>query len=682
MITFPSPTIVVQASFVSGSTYAIKTIATTNWINIGASVATIGTIFVYNGVAVTGSGGDAWGTYSVDGKTWIWTGAKWQLVPLGTASTRNVPTSGDAASAQVVLGSDTRLTGAMSVLATGSSTSRTLANRFADVVNVLNFGAHSTTEAGFETFDSTIFIQAALDSQQSILLPTGTYRITSELVFKIGSKLIGQGNWSGVSSLNSATGTSKILYDGPEVTNSCVIRMATQPVGTDIIAGTGAELQNCALTNVVIDGNQKADYGLYMVRAWSNNQLDYITVTGTKKHGFWAARCWNGSPTNWMAYKNIGCGITLGNNTFGWFSGISIISGGSNYAVNDTIEIASITGIGATAKISSISSGGIVTAITITNGGSGFLIGDTLTITTTTGTGVGLTGTARVENVATVDQSVCTSFFGYYSGVNSSTVRQNVFNTTTNSDKEYGIGIFGSRGLTMINAQSAQCGGAGLYLNTIYRPVLFLGGYSEFNGKSSGNTPSKSWDIWINSLAESWDITFNNYYLGGTPFIKLTGTEPSRIECGVIFERMPFLGTIEADWGNYRCIDSDRNVIFSNKVPNGFARSINGNFNLSIAGMAVFDASAGPITSATKYQIQGIISDVTYTSAGTYAVSLSPAFSSARYGIIVQTGDNRVASASSITTSGFNITNRTNNGLGTLTDGNARITVMVTGYYV
>jgi hypothetical protein len=61
---------------------------------------------------------------------------------------------------------------------------------------------------------------------------------------------------------------------------------------------------------------------------------------------------------------------------------------------------------------------------------------------------------------------------------------------------------------------------------------------------------------------------------------------------------------------------------------------------------------------------------------------LSQTFSSARYGIIVQTGDNREASASAITTSGFTITNRTNNGLGTLTDGNARITVMVTGYYV
>jgi hypothetical protein len=481
------------------------------------------------------------------------------------------------------------------VTATGSTTPRNLDDRFADVVNVKDFGA-----VGDGVADDTAAIQAALDSQQSILLPTGTYRITSELVFKIGSKLIGQGNWSGVASTDIATGTSRILYDGPIATNSCVIRMSTQAVGITVPAGAGAALQNCALTNIVIDGNGKAEYGLYMVRSWSNNQLDYITVTGTTKHGFWAAKCWNGSPTNWMAYKNIGCGITIGANTFSWDS-------------------------------------------------------------------------------TTVDQSVCTSFFGYYSGVNSSTVYQNVFNTTSNSDKEYGIGIFGGRSLTMINAQAAECGGAGLYLSPEFRPVLFLGGYNEFNGKSSGNTSGNSWDIWLNSIAASWNITFNHFYLGGTPFIKLTGVEPSRIETGVIFERMPLLGTIDADWDNYRCIDSDRNVVFSSTKPNGFAKSINGNFNLSIAGMAVFDATAGSIN---LLQYEGIISSVTYTSVGTYEVLLSQTFSSARYGIIVQTGDNREASASAITTSGFTITNRTNNGLGTLTDGNARITVMVTGYYV
>lgn len=191
MITFPSPTIVGQASFVSGLTYAIKTVGTTNWTSIGALATTIGTIFVYNGDPITGSGGDAWGTFSVDGKTWIWTGLKWQLVPLGTASTRDVPTSGNAASVQVVLGSDTRLTGAMSVLATGSSTSRTLANRFADSLNVKDFGA-----LGDGTNDTISVLQAvsvACSTGKNLYFPKGNYKITQTIVITAPITIFGDG---------------------------------------------------------------------------------------------------------------------------------------------------------------------------------------------------------------------------------------------------------------------------------------------------------------------------------------------------------------------------------------------------------------------------------------------------------------------------------------------------------
>lgn len=63
-------------------------------------------------------------------------------------------------------------------LATGSTTARTLANRFADVVNVKDFGA-----IGNGVADDTAAIQAALNSGKAIVfLPEGNYKITAPLV--------------------------------------------------------------------------------------------------------------------------------------------------------------------------------------------------------------------------------------------------------------------------------------------------------------------------------------------------------------------------------------------------------------------------------------------------------------------------------------------------------------------
>jgi hypothetical protein len=60
-----------------------------------------------------------------------------------------------------------------SVIATGSTTARTLANRFADVANVLDFGA-----IGNGIADDTVAFQAAQFSSKSIILvPEGSYNV-------------------------------------------------------------------------------------------------------------------------------------------------------------------------------------------------------------------------------------------------------------------------------------------------------------------------------------------------------------------------------------------------------------------------------------------------------------------------------------------------------------------------
>jgi len=68
------------------------------------------------------------------------------------------------------------------VTATGSTTPRTLANRFADVVNVKDFGAK-----GDGVTDDTTAIQLALNSAagRTCYIPSGNYNVSSPLVFKI-----------------------------------------------------------------------------------------------------------------------------------------------------------------------------------------------------------------------------------------------------------------------------------------------------------------------------------------------------------------------------------------------------------------------------------------------------------------------------------------------------------------
>jgi hypothetical protein len=462
---------------------------------------------------------------------------------------------------------------------------------FSGLVNVKWFGV-----VGGGVIDDFAAFQAFLNLGITGFLPVDTYKVTQELVFKHGSRLFCAGNWSGVASTFSTQGVSRILYDGAGGANSCIVRMSDAAVGVDPASAGTRDLQNIGLMNVVLDGNDKAEFGLYCVRAWSNNPLEFITVTRTVKHAFWAGKCWNGSPRNWHAYKNRGAGITLGKDTFGWGN-------------------------------------------------------------------------------AAVDQSVCTSFFGYFNGCDNSGTPLNVFNDVSDTEKEYGIGVFDTRGVVMHNAQAAQNGGAGIYTSPAMNPIQFHGGFCEGNGRSSGSTAS--WDIWYQAVLASAHTVFDGMHLGLTPSIKLTGTEPSRLEAGPEFRNMPFLGTIDADWDNYRIVNCDRNAVFSGAPPTWFREARSGAArNLNMAGVCTFDATAGSITTLLK---EGVISSVTYVAVGTYDVTLSETFSSARYAIMLQTGDNRVAGHSSVTTNSFRILHRDT--AGALTDGNARITVIVTGYY-
>ena len=94
-------------------------------------------------------------------------------------------------------------------LATGSTTARTLANRFADVVNVKDFGA-----VGDGVADDTVAIQAALNIGKPIYLPTGTYKINSALTIMANNSGIKGDGYGTVIQTTSATADIFIIGDG------------------------------------------------------------------------------------------------------------------------------------------------------------------------------------------------------------------------------------------------------------------------------------------------------------------------------------------------------------------------------------------------------------------------------------------------------------------------------------
>lgn len=169
------------------------------------------------------------------------------------------------------------------------------------------------------TTDMTAACQAAINwcAANGITgrLSQTIYGVTG-VQWKNGARFRGSGNWSAVQSNNMVIGTTIFRYIGVGGTNSYVVNISNLDVGVE---GTSAnQMSNVELCSLTIDGNQLAEYGFYFNRSWSNNRFEYLTASNTVKHGFWVGNCWNGTPINWMAYENIGCGISLGVNTFSW----------------------------------------------------------------------------------------------------------------------------------------------------------------------------------------------------------------------------------------------------------------------------------------------------------------------------------------------------------------------------
>lgn len=137
---------------------------------------------------------------------------------------------------------------AINVVATGSTTARTLAARFADVTNVKDFGA-----TGNSSTDDTSAIQAAINSLPYggvVYLPTGTYKISSALVLSSGVSLIGNGDYATTILTTSATADVIRAAASSRITDMQITSSVTKTSGSHInIQYNGVLVQNLIFTN-------------------------------------------------------------------------------------------------------------------------------------------------------------------------------------------------------------------------------------------------------------------------------------------------------------------------------------------------------------------------------------------------------------------------------------------------
>ena len=161
------------------------------------------------------------------------------------------------------------------VTATGSTTARSLANRFADTVNVKDFGA-----VGDGVADDTAAFTSALASENVVHVPIGVYRITSSLSFQ-NSDLVGEG-WGSVIEGDIVAAANPLIKAGRSVfINNVSVRYKTSRV-------TGSETQG---QRVLI-----ATYG---------GPNDYALQRGSEIRNVFFGACGTAiySPTNYAAFS-------------------------------------------------------------------------------------------------------------------------------------------------------------------------------------------------------------------------------------------------------------------------------------------------------------------------------------------------------------------------------------------
>ena len=199
-----------------------------------------------------------------------------QVTALGTSDTRSLATWTRDLS-----------TGDFNVTATGSTTARSLVDRFGDVVNVLDYipsSEHSAIKDGTTTYDAIDDIEDARHAGYALYIPAGVYKISRTLTLnKEGFRLFGESQNSSLIAQDltqTFTGNATIDINGARLQSIENLYVTGQTAnGTDAIRITNGQL--ASITNVKVKFGES---GVKLIAG--NNQKWTNVIAESCNYGF------------------------------------------------------------------------------------------------------------------------------------------------------------------------------------------------------------------------------------------------------------------------------------------------------------------------------------------------------------------------------------------------------------
>lgn len=167
---------------------------------------------------------------------------------------------------------------------------------------------------GDGTTDNVLPFQEAWDQGLMVVgKESAVYGIATEVVYKRGGGFTGHDadQYYGTNLSDGTTSKATEIKWIGTATTGAMLRASRVAVGTVYSSAFSDSVWGLKLKSFVINGNDLADYGLYVNRAHGADVQD-ITATKTDKHGLYITGAFSGYYRKLLAFKNNGCGISIG----------------------------------------------------------------------------------------------------------------------------------------------------------------------------------------------------------------------------------------------------------------------------------------------------------------------------------------------------------------------------------